>query len=45
VWRIAPPLTVRRDDIDLAMTIFDQALTETKAMLAGRRSGTMLAAR
>jgi 2,2-dialkylglycine decarboxylase (pyruvate) len=45
VWRIAPPLTVRRDDIDLAMTIFDQALTETKAMLAGPRSGTMLAAR
>ncbi len=42
VWRIAPPLTVRREDIDLAMTIFDQALTETKAMLAGRRSGTML---
>jgi 2,2-dialkylglycine decarboxylase (pyruvate) len=45
VWRIAPPLTVAREDIDLAMTIFDQALTETKAMLAGRRSGTMLAAR
>ncbi|HEY3583685.1 MAG TPA: aspartate aminotransferase family protein, partial [Casimicrobiaceae bacterium] len=31
VWRIAPPLTVTRDDIDLAMTIFDQALTEMKA--------------
>jgi 2,2-dialkylglycine decarboxylase (pyruvate) len=45
VWRIAPPLTVRREDIDVAMTIFDQALTETKAMLARRRSGTMLAAR
>jgi 2,2-dialkylglycine decarboxylase (pyruvate) len=45
VWRIAPPLTVRREDIDLAAAIFDQALTETKAMLAGRRSGTMLAAR
>jgi 2,2-dialkylglycine decarboxylase (pyruvate) len=45
VWRIAPPLTVAREDVDLAMTIFDQALTETKAVLAGRRSGTMLAAR
>ena len=42
VWRIAPPLTVTREDIDLAMTIFDQALTETKAALAGGRSGTML---
>ena len=30
VWRIAPPLTVQREDIDLAMTIFDQALTEMK---------------
>ena len=30
VWRIAPPLTVKREDIDLAMTIFDQALTEMK---------------
>lgn len=37
VWRIAPPLTVKREDIDLAMTIFDQALTEMKALLAGRR--------
>jgi 2,2-dialkylglycine decarboxylase (pyruvate) len=34
VWRIAPPLTVARDDIDLAMSIFDQALTEMKAVLA-----------
>jgi 2,2-dialkylglycine decarboxylase (pyruvate) len=34
VWRIAPPLTVTRADIDLAMTIFDQALTEMKAVLA-----------
>ena len=33
VWRIAPPLTVTRDDIDLAMTIFDQALTEMKALV------------
>ena len=44
VWRIAPPLTVKREDIDLAMTIFDQALTEMKGVVAGRRSGTMLAA-
>ena len=45
VWRIAPPLTVKREDIDLAMTIFDQALTEMKGVVAGRQSGTMLAAR
>ena len=43
VWRIAPPLTVKREDIDLAMTIFDQALTEMKGVVAERRSGTMLA--
>jgi 2,2-dialkylglycine decarboxylase (pyruvate) len=36
VWRIAPPLTVARTDIDLAMTIFDQALTEMKALVAKR---------
>ena len=36
VWRIAPPLTVARADIDLAMTIFDQALTEMKALVAKR---------
>lgn len=36
VWRIAPPLTVTREDIDLAMTIFDQALTESKSDLARR---------
>ena len=41
VWRIAPPLTVGREDIDLAMTIFDRALTEMKAVLAKRRSGTI----
>ncbi|MEJ7670620.1 MAG: aspartate aminotransferase family protein [Casimicrobiaceae bacterium] len=34
VWRIAPPLTVTTADIDLAMTIFDQALTEGKSELA-----------
>ncbi|HEX6794018.1 MAG TPA: aspartate aminotransferase family protein [Casimicrobiaceae bacterium] len=38
VWRIAPPLTVARADIDLAMTIFDQALTEMKALVAKRTS-------
>lgn len=37
VWRIAPPLTVARADIDLAMTIFDQALRETKHEMAKRR--------
>ena len=36
VWRIAPPLTVARADIDVAMTIFDQALTEMKALVAKR---------
>ena len=36
VWRIAPPLTVARADVDLAITIFDQALTEMKAVLANR---------
>jgi len=43
VWRIAPPLTVTREDIDLAMTIFDQALTEMKAVVA-QRSGASGAA-
>ena len=38
VWRIAPPLTVKREDIDLAMTIFDQALSEMKAVIASRSS-------
>jgi 2,2-dialkylglycine decarboxylase (pyruvate) len=36
VWRIAPPLTVSAADIDLAMTIFDQALSESKDLLAKR---------
>ena len=36
VWRIAPPLTVLREDIDLAMTIFDQALNESRDALARR---------
>ncbi len=29
VWRIAPPLTVSRDEIDRAVAILDQALTES----------------
>ncbi len=36
VWRIAPPLTVTPAEIDLAMTIFDQALTESRDALARR---------
>jgi len=38
VWRIAPPLTVAREDVDLAVTIFDQALAEMKAVV-GKRTG------
>jgi hypothetical protein len=44
VWRIAPPLTVKRDDIDVAMTIFDQALTEMKDSLARRSKAAVPAA-
>jgi len=40
VWRIAPPLTVTRADVDLAMSIFDRALAESKAELAQRRGGS-----
>jgi 2,2-dialkylglycine decarboxylase (pyruvate) len=36
VWRIAPPLTVRQEEIDLAMTIFDQALREMKDKVSGK---------
>ena len=36
VWRIAPPLTVTTAEVDLAMTIFDQALSETRDVLANR---------
>jgi 2,2-dialkylglycine decarboxylase (pyruvate) len=36
VWRIAPPLTVMPADIDLAMTIFDQALRESRDAMAKR---------
>jgi len=38
VWRIAPPLTVKTADIDLAITIFDQALRESRAAMAKRRA-------
>jgi 2,2-dialkylglycine decarboxylase (pyruvate) len=31
VWRIAPPLTVTRDEIDRALSILDDALTEVSA--------------
>jgi 2,2-dialkylglycine decarboxylase (pyruvate) len=44
VWRIAPPLTVRHDDIDIAMGIFDQALREMKDRLA-RPAPTAVTAR
>jgi len=39
VWRIAPPLTVTAADVDLAMTIFDQALRESRDALT-KRPGT-----
>lgn len=42
VWRIAPPLTVAKSDIDLAMSIFDQALVEMKDGLAKRTTGKTL---
>ena len=38
VWRIAPPLTVTTADIDLAMTIFDQALTESRNVLVRQKA-------
>ena len=37
VWRIAPPLTVSNDEIDRAVAILDQALTESQDALAARR--------
>ncbi len=38
VWRIAPPLTVTTDEIDLAVTILDQALVEgLETLLTGRK--------
>ena len=36
VWRIAPPLTVTTDEIDLAITILDQALVEGLDNLTGK---------
>ena len=45
VWRIAPPLTVTRADVDLAMSIFDRALAESKVELAQRRGGSSQASR
>ncbi|MBB1593307.1 aspartate aminotransferase family protein [Achromobacter sp. UMC46] len=38
VWRIAPPLTVTDDEIDRAVTILDQALTESVSKLARPRA-------
>ncbi len=29
VWRIAPPLTVSKEEIDIAMEIFDRSLSES----------------
>jgi 2,2-dialkylglycine decarboxylase (pyruvate) len=31
VWRIAPPLTVSEDEIDLALTIMDESLSAVVA--------------
>lgn len=39
VWRIAPPLTVSRDEIDRGVTILDQALRESLDALARGSSG------
>ncbi len=38
VWRIAPPLTVSRAEIDRGVTILDQALRESLDSLAGETS-------
>lgn len=37
VWRIAPPLTVEKDELDRGVAILDQALTESLNELAGPR--------
>ena len=34
VWRIAPPITVTRNEIDRAIAILDQALSESVDQLA-----------
>lgn len=38
VWRIAPPLTVSNDEIDRAVSILDQALTESLDQIAKPRA-------
>jgi 2,2-dialkylglycine decarboxylase (pyruvate) len=38
VWRIAPPLTVSKDEIDRVVTILDQALAESQDALATQTS-------
>ncbi|MEO5701703.1 MAG: aspartate aminotransferase family protein [Casimicrobiaceae bacterium] len=45
VWRIAPPLTVSPVEIDLAITIFDQALRESRDALARARGSVSAPAR
>ncbi|MEE8247363.1 MAG: aspartate aminotransferase family protein, partial [Alphaproteobacteria bacterium] len=40
VWRIAPPLTVTREEIDQALSILDRALGETLDELAREGTGT-----
>ena len=39
VWRIAPPLTVSNDEIDRAIAILDQALTEAARLNAELEAG------
>ena len=31
IWRIAPPLTIAEEDLDLGLTLIDQAIRETLA--------------
>jgi len=38
VWRIAPPLTVSTDEIDQAIDILDQAISESLAEIAGGKA-------
>ena len=39
VWRIAPPLTVSEDEIDLAVSIIDDSLAAVLGQAANRRAG------
>ncbi len=39
VWRIAPPLTISKDEIDQAIAIMDQAFTEIAALTNRRTNG------